>query len=154
MQLVWQKFILLVKSLVVLGSATRAYCARWAPHLISGRSVLQLVWTQYTCQKVFSPPPLSWRINTSSEWFFRFESRPSWMLGLLTCAIEVSQWGIEASESSWEILEGYDKGQTQVDHPREDDMAVWAHPIDIHFQCLVRLYFSDTIEKGVKIYKI
>ena len=46
------------------------------------------------------------------------------------------QWGVEASEATWELLEGHDKGQTQTDHPRAD-MAVWAHPIDVHYQCLV-----------------
>lgn len=47
------------------------------------------------------------------------------------------QWGIEAEEDTWDALEGYQRGQTQTDYPRDDEMAVWAHPIDIHFQCLV-----------------
>lgn len=50
-----------------------------------------------------------------------------------------AQWGIEADEDTWDALEGYQKGQTQTDYPRDDDIAIWAHPIDIHYQCLVLL---------------
>lgn len=40
--------------------------------------------------------------------------------------------------SGWEVIEGLDSGQTQVDHPGDADMAVWAHPIDVHLVCKVR----------------
>lgn len=33
----------------------------------------------------------------------------------------------------WELLEGFDSGQTQVDHPEDGEMAVWSHPLDVHY---------------------
>jgi len=33
----------------------------------------------------------------------------------------------------WDIIEGEGKGQTQIDHPMDGDIAKWAHPIDIHY---------------------
>ena len=70
------------------------------------------------------------------------------------------QWGIKAGRS-WDLLEGSDAGQTQVDHPQarpflnigespcrvpllessalaraqEGEAAVWAHPLDVHYTC-------------------
>ena len=36
---------------------------------------------------------------------------------------------------SWELLEGFETGQTHVDAAGEGEMAVWAHPLDVHFVC-------------------
>ena len=47
-----------------------------------------------------------------------------------------SQWGVETGQN-FELVEGITEGQTQVDHPFEDEMAVWAQPLDIHFACRV-----------------
>lgn len=47
------------------------------------------------------------------------------------------QWGAEVSQN-WDKLEGADAGQTHVDHPDEGEMAVWAHPVDLHYVCKVR----------------
>jgi len=33
----------------------------------------------------------------------------------------------------WTLLEGADEGQTQVDSPQDGKMAIWAHPIDVHY---------------------
>jgi len=44
------------------------------------------------------------------------------------------KWGVEVGQS-WDRLEGADMGQTHVDHPEEGEMAVWAHPIDLHDAC-------------------
>jgi len=44
------------------------------------------------------------------------------------------QWGVHAGRS-WELIEGLDGGQTQVDAPLDGEMAVWAHPVDVHFVC-------------------
>ncbi|KAK9817261.1 hypothetical protein WJX72_011956 [[Myrmecia] bisecta] len=44
------------------------------------------------------------------------------------------KWGITAGRS-WDLLEGLDKGQTQVDHPEDGEIAVWEHPLDIHYIC-------------------
>ncbi|GAQ87688.1 b9 domain-containing protein [Klebsormidium nitens] len=44
------------------------------------------------------------------------------------------KWGIVAG-SNWDLLEGTDQGQTQVDHPPEGEDAVWSHPIDVHYAC-------------------
>lgn len=33
------------------------------------------------------------------------------------------------------MIEGLDQGQTQVDCPPGGDMALWAHPIDVHYVC-------------------
>jgi len=41
---------------------------------------------------------------------------------------------------NWDKLEGADAGQTHVDHPDEGEMAVWAHPVDLHYVCKVRPY--------------
>ncbi len=49
-------------------------------------------------------------------------------------ALSALQWGIVAGRS-WELLEGLEEGQTQVDAAQAGDMAVWAHPIDIHYAC-------------------
>ena len=79
------------------------------------------------------------------------------------------QWGLEAGRN-WDLLEGFDAGQTQVDQPpasnlpilqpssksfkfelfvlghadlervRQDgEVAVWAHPLDAHYACKVRM---------------
>jgi hypothetical protein len=46
-----------------------------------------------------------------------------------------AQWGIAAGRS-WELLEGLEGGQTQVDAALcEGEPAVWGHPVDIHFAC-------------------
>lgn len=42
------------------------------------------------------------------------------------------QWGVH-SGPHWELLEGFDSGQTQVDHPEDGEMAVWSHPLDVHY---------------------
>mmetsp|Transcript_28035 Transcript_28035/g.72120 ORF Transcript_28035/g.72120 Transcript_28035/m.72120 type:complete len:178 (+) Transcript_28035:349-882(+) len=42
------------------------------------------------------------------------------------------KWGFAAG-TSWELVEGLDDGQTQVNGAEEGDMAVWAHPIDVHY---------------------
>ncbi|CAD7700253.1 unnamed protein product [Ostreobium quekettii] len=42
------------------------------------------------------------------------------------------KWGVSAGEC-WDLLEGIDKGQTQVDHPEEGEPAVWSHPLDLHY---------------------
>lgn len=44
------------------------------------------------------------------------------------------KWGIQAG-LNWDRLEGADSGQTHVDHPEEGEMAVWAHPLDLHYSC-------------------
>eukprot|EP00698_Gefionella_okellyi_P000071 TRINITY_DN10051_c0_g1_i1.p1 TRINITY_DN10051_c0_g1~~TRINITY_DN10051_c0_g1_i1.p1 ORF type:complete len:192 (+),score=14.17 TRINITY_DN10051_c0_g1_i1:45-578(+) len=33
----------------------------------------------------------------------------------------------------WRLLEGNSEGQTQVDTPEDSELAVWAHPIDVHY---------------------
>lgn len=33
------------------------------------------------------------------------------------------------------MIEGLDGGQTQVDRPPDGDMAVWGHPLDVHYMC-------------------
>ena len=42
------------------------------------------------------------------------------------------KWSVHA-EGTWSILAGLKEGQTQVDNPENEDYAVWAHPIDLHF---------------------
>uniref|UniRef100_A0A061RH44 B9 domain-containing protein 2 n=1 Tax=Tetraselmis sp. GSL018 TaxID=582737 RepID=A0A061RH44_9CHLO len=42
------------------------------------------------------------------------------------------KWGITVG-TTWELLEGFDEGQTQVNSEEEGDMATWAHPIDVHY---------------------
>lgn len=49
-------------------------------------------------------------------------------------AVVLLQWGVHAGRS-WELIEGLDQGQSQVDCPQSGDMALWAHPIDVHFVC-------------------
>lgn len=44
------------------------------------------------------------------------------------------QWGI-VSGRSWELLEGLDQGQTQLDEANDGEMVVWSHPLDIHYAC-------------------
>jgi hypothetical protein len=44
------------------------------------------------------------------------------------------QWGVHTGPAI-ELLEGYDQGQTQADEPADGEMAVWAHPIDVHYLC-------------------
>jgi B9 domain-containing protein 2 len=59
---------------------------------------------------------------------------------LYYCSVEFCplQWDMEASEDTWDLLEGFDQGQTHTSWPQDGGKAVWAHPIDIHYQCLVR----------------
>lgn len=47
------------------------------------------------------------------------------------------QWGLEASEETWDILEGFTEGQTHTNWPKHGGKTVWAHPIDVHYQCMV-----------------
>jgi hypothetical protein len=44
------------------------------------------------------------------------------------------QWSL-VSGRSWELLEGLDQGQTQVDNAPDGEMVVWAHPLDVHYSC-------------------
>lgn len=34
---------------------------------------------------------------------------------------------------AWRIINGQREGQTQVDLPQNEAVAVWSHPIDIHY---------------------
>ncbi len=38
-----------------------------------------------------------------------------------------------AAGTTWELVEGLDEGQTQVNAAEEGDLAVWSHPIDLHY---------------------
>merc|ERR1711998_236220 len=42
------------------------------------------------------------------------------------------RWGIVAGPG-WRLLEGFADGRTQIDHPQDDEMSVWAHPLDLHY---------------------
>lgn len=42
------------------------------------------------------------------------------------------KWSIEAGKD-WERIEGLAQGQTQVDYPADGEVAVWQHPIDVHY---------------------
>ncbi|KAE8744309.1 hypothetical protein FOCC_FOCC009032 [Frankliniella occidentalis] len=42
------------------------------------------------------------------------------------------KWGIHAG-AGWRVIEGLTDGQTHVDNPSWQDIAVWSHPIDVHF---------------------
>eukprot|EP00741_Cyanophora_paradoxa_P008346 tig00001299_g8073.t1 len=42
------------------------------------------------------------------------------------------EFKVEASPQ-WKLLEGLEKGQTQIDYPDEAQPAIWSHPIDIHY---------------------
>ena len=44
------------------------------------------------------------------------------------------KWGIHVGRT-WELLEGLEEGQTQLDLAEEGDMVVWSHPLDIHYAC-------------------
>jgi B9 domain-containing protein 2 len=44
------------------------------------------------------------------------------------------QWGVVAGRT-WELLEGLDQGQTQLDCAPEGEMVVWSHPVDLHYAC-------------------
>ncbi|QDZ23668.1 B9 domain-containing protein [Chloropicon primus] len=44
------------------------------------------------------------------------------------------KWGVQTGQN-FELVEGITEGQTQIDHPFEDEMAVWAQPLDVHFAC-------------------
>uniref|UniRef100_A0A7S0F771 B9 domain-containing protein 2 n=1 Tax=Phaeocystis antarctica TaxID=33657 RepID=A0A7S0F771_9EUKA len=37
------------------------------------------------------------------------------------------------SGSNFRVLQGVVEGQTQCDQPNEEEMAVWSHPIDVHY---------------------
>lgn len=41
------------------------------------------------------------------------------------------KWKV-AMGGGWNIIEGDQEGQTQVDEPTDGSMAYWCHPIDIH----------------------
>lgn len=45
-----------------------------------------------------------------------------------------SQWGVVAGRT-WELLEGLEEGQTQLDQAEDGEMIVWAHPLDMHYAC-------------------
>lgn len=44
------------------------------------------------------------------------------------------KWGVVAGRS-WELLEGLDNGQTQLDLAPDGEPVVWAHPLDLHYAC-------------------
>lgn len=33
----------------------------------------------------------------------------------------------------WRLLEGFADGRTQIDHPQDAEMSIWAHPLDLHY---------------------
>ncbi|KAJ3407064.1 hypothetical protein CcCBS67573_g03926 [Chytriomyces confervae] len=44
-----------------------------------------------------------------------------------------AKWAFVAGDA-WELVEGEESGQTQVDVPGEDERyTVWSHPIDVHY---------------------
>eukprot|EP00033_Pygsuia_biforma_P003005 GCRY01003306.1.p1 GENE.GCRY01003306.1~~GCRY01003306.1.p1 ORF type:complete len:177 (+),score=20.33 GCRY01003306.1:270-800(+) len=47
--------------------------------------------------------------------------------------------------NTWRKIEGFDKGQTQVDFPEDEHFAVWSHPLDIH-------YYTKSIQDWPKLY--
>lgn len=60
---------------------------------------------------------------------------PSPHLRVSCCLLLLAmQWGVVAGRS-WELLEGLDQGQTQVDKAPDGEMVVWAHPLDVHYAC-------------------
>ncbi|EOD25780.1 hypothetical protein EMIHUDRAFT_205908 [Emiliania huxleyi CCMP1516] len=42
------------------------------------------------------------------------------------------KWSIDAGPN-FRLLQGHTSGQTHCDHPNEDEPAVWAHPLDLHY---------------------
>lgn len=42
------------------------------------------------------------------------------------------KWRLE-SGSCFRLVQGNASGQTHCDSPNEDEMAIWAHPIDVHY---------------------
>ena len=52
------------------------------------------------------------------------------------------QWGIEAGSNLWDVLEGWQQGQTQTSWSCDGSHSAWAHPLDVHFQCNVRRSLS------------
>lgn len=56
-----------------------------------------------------------------------------------------AQWGLEASEDTWDVLEGFAEGQTHTNWAKDGGKAVWAHPIDVHYQCMVRMCRSRNV---------
>lgn len=42
------------------------------------------------------------------------------------------KWSLEAG-SNFRVLQGVSHGQTQCDYPNAEEMAVWAHPLDVHY---------------------
>jgi len=42
------------------------------------------------------------------------------------------KWSVDTG-SNFRLLEGTTSGQTHCDDPHADEMAVWAHPIDMHY---------------------
>lgn len=60
------------------------------------------------------------------------------------------QWGI-ATGTTWELVEGLDEGQTQVNGSQEGGMAVWSHPIDLHYVSRVRAAAPRKDTAGVEL---
>jgi len=52
--------------------------------------------------------------------------------GFDDCPNVFCKWTIEHG-TNWERMEGLLQGQTQVDYPSDGELAVWQHPIDVHF---------------------
>lgn len=52
--------------------------------------------------------------------------------GFDECPNVFCKWSVEHGKD-WERMEGLASGQTQVDYPANGDIAVWQHPIDVHF---------------------
>ena len=49
------------------------------------------------------------------------------------------QWAVEAADNTWDALEGHASGQTHTSWARDcQGRIVWSHPLDIHYECLVR----------------
>ncbi|CAG9465814.1 unnamed protein product [Pedinophyceae sp. YPF-701] len=44
------------------------------------------------------------------------------------------KWALKHGQN-WEVIEGHDAGQTQVDTGVDVNEHVWSHPIDIHLVC-------------------
>lgn len=44
-------------------------------------------------------------------------------------------FAVEADEQFWELISGSARAQSHVSYAMDDDIAVIAHPIDLHYRC-------------------
>lgn len=52
---------------------------------------------------------------------------------IILTAHETASFFLAQAGSNFRVLQGSSRGKTHSDYPNDDEAAVWAHPVDVHY---------------------